>query len=362
MKVGDKVRFLNEVGGGIVKKLIGKDQVSVEDEDGFEIPILARDCVVINTDDHNIEIKQTSEKEETSAVHNARKPEIVSETGFQSIGAAYGMKSQKKSQGKVNVLLAFVPNDLQSLSATSYEVYLINDCDFNLYFTVLAQEGMKWRLRAADQAAPGTKIFLGEIGKENLDEIAHLAVQLIPYKTNECYDFIPAMTAEMKIDLVKFYKLHAFQTNDFFDEPALIIKVVEENQVAKPFTINAEQLKKEMLSKISIDERPHVLPARKKEALDDGPLVVDLHIDSLLDVTNGMSNKEILEYQLKKFNEVMEENKKNKTAKIVFIHGKGNGVLREKILEGLKYNYKNCSYQDASFQQYGFGATQVTIH
>lgn len=39
----------------------------------------------------------------------------------------------------------------------------------------------------------------------------------------------------------------------------------------------------------------------------------------------------------------------------------GEGVLRNAILKELKYKYKNCDVQDASFREYGFGATQVTI-
>ena len=51
MKIGDKVRFLSEVGGGIVKGFQGKDIVLVEDADGFDIPMPMRECVVIDTDD-----------------------------------------------------------------------------------------------------------------------------------------------------------------------------------------------------------------------------------------------------------------------------------------------------------------------
>ena len=48
--------------------------------------------------------------------------------------------------------------------------------------------------------------------------------------------------------------------------------------------------------------------------------------------------------------------------KIVFIHGNGDGVLRKSILQELKYKYKNYESQDASFREYGFGATMVIIH
>jgi hypothetical protein len=38
------------------------------------------------------------------------------------------------------------------------------------------------------------------------------------------------------------------------------------------------------------------------------------------------------------------------------------GVLRHALIHEINYRYKHCTYQDASFQEYGYGATQVTIH
>ena len=62
MKIGDKVRFLNEVGGGKVTGFQGKDIVLVEDQDGFDIPMLRSQVVVIETNANNFEIKKTAEK------------------------------------------------------------------------------------------------------------------------------------------------------------------------------------------------------------------------------------------------------------------------------------------------------------
>ena len=75
-----------------------------------------------------------------------------------------------------------------------------------------------------------------------------------------------------------------------------------------------------------------------------------------------MSAGDIKRYQVDVFNKTMSEHIKEKGKKIVFIHGKGNGVLRKAVIDELKYKYKSCEYQDASFQQYGFGATMVIIH
>ena len=58
VKIGDKVRFLSDVGGGIVCGFQKGNIVLVEDEDGFEIPVLASECVVIETNELNIEKKE----------------------------------------------------------------------------------------------------------------------------------------------------------------------------------------------------------------------------------------------------------------------------------------------------------------
>ncbi|MDY3063914.1 MAG: DUF2027 domain-containing protein, partial [Bacteroidaceae bacterium] len=42
--------------------------------------------------------------------------------------------------------------------------------------------------------------------------------------------------------------------------------------------------------------------------------------------------------------------------------GKGEGVLRSNIMRELKNKYPRCNWQDASFKEYGFGATLVIIH
>ena len=46
LNIGDKVRFLNAVGGGIVRRMEG-EMAYVEEPDGFETPILSRECVVV---------------------------------------------------------------------------------------------------------------------------------------------------------------------------------------------------------------------------------------------------------------------------------------------------------------------------
>ena len=131
-------------------------------------------------------------------------------------------------------------------------------------------------------------------------------------------------------------------------------------QPVKQVYVSAEELKEALIQKKTADtpSKPQTVIKRGGK---NGIVEIDLHIGELLDDTCGMSNSEILNYQLDKFREVMEQYKKKREQRIVFIHGKGDGVLRKALLDELKRKYPDCRHQDASFQEYGFGATMVTI-
>lgn len=86
---------------------------------------------------------------------------------------------------------------------------------------------------------------------------------------------------------------------------------------------------------------------------------VDLHIHELIDSEAGMSNFDKLSLQLKTTKAKLEEAISKKQKKIVFIHGRGDGVLKTEVRNLLK-NYP-VTFHDASFTKYGQGATEVLI-
>jgi dsDNA-specific endonuclease/ATPase MutS2 len=73
-----------------------------------------------------------------------------------------------------------------------------------------------------------------------------------------------------------------------------------------------------------------------------------------------MSNSEILRLQISYFSRCLETAINNHMAKIIFIHGVGNGVLKYEIRKYLSA-YPNVAYEDASMNKYGVGATEVKI-
>ena len=256
-------------------------------------------------------------------------------------------------------MLAFVPEDVKAISSTSFEAYLVNDSNYYLYYMYLSAEGKAWKARSHGLVEPNMKFLLEEFTKETLNEMEHVAVQFFAFKDGKPFSVKPVISVELRIDTVKFYKLHTFSESDFFEQPALIYEIVTNDVPAKKVYISAEDIQNALLQKKEV-EKPKSQPIVKRGS-SNGIIEIDLHINELLDDAHGMSNSEILNYQLDKFREVMEKYKSKREQKIVFIHGKGDGVLRKALLDELKRKYNTCRYQDASFQEYGFGATLVTI-
>jgi len=87
---------------------------------------------------------------------------------------------------------------------------------------------------------------------------------------------------------------------------------------------------------------------------------VDLHIHQLVPNEKGLSNHEILTIQIDTAKRQLEFAMRKKIQRIVFIHGIGEGVLRAE-LEYLFNRYDNLQINDADYQKYGRGATEVYI-
>ncbi|PNE24595.1 mannonate oxidoreductase [Tannerella sp. oral taxon 808] len=350
VKIGDKVRFLNSVGGGVVKAFGNKGLVMVEDENGFDFPVRVAECVVV-------EESRTRPKgmpdARTAAPETSRAESNKSEMEY---------KPEEVPGGeRLNVSLAYLPVDAKNLVESGYEAYLINESNYELAYSYMCASNRSWTLRAQGTVEPNTRIFLEEFGKEQLANLERLCVQLFAFKRGKPFGLKNAISMELRMDTVKFYKPHCFGPNDYFEEGAIVVPIVRGDVPERPLLIPVAELEEAMMQKARDDRRrPQAAQAKPKEK--EGETVeVDLHIGQLLDDTTGMTPGDMLRYQVDRFHEVMQKYAGRKGQRIVFIHGKGEGVLRAAIEKELKTKYKSCEYQDASFREYGFGATLVKI-
>lgn len=369
MKIGDTVRFLSEVGGGKVSGFKGKDIVLVEDEDGFEIPMLMKEVVVVDSDDYSRDGVSAHKADKAPKPRQAETPKPQPAPVFRHV--------EERSGGDVlNLYLSFVPDDVKEISSTTFESYFVNDSNYFMQVMLLGVEGPAWGVRFSAVVEPNSKAFIEEFDRSALVGMERLCVQAIAWKQGKPFALKPAMTVELRLDCTKFYKLHAFRPNEFFRDPNWTVPVISGDKPVRSLFVDAGELQEALLTPnripARVDDKPHAAAGHateKKSATEKKPapqksdvIELDLHIDKLLDNTAGLSNADMLLVQMKEFRRVMDENVMKLGQKIIVIHGKGDGVLRKNILQELKYRYKNCSSHDASFREYGYGATQVTVH
>ncbi|MRH99059.1 DNA mismatch repair protein MutS [Kriegella sp. EG-1] len=88
---------------------------------------------------------------------------------------------------------------------------------------------------------------------------------------------------------------------------------------------------------------------------------VDLHINQLVKSPKNMSNFDMLNIQLETAKRQLEFAISKRIQKIVFIHGVGEGVLKQELYT-LFRRYENIKYYDAEYKRYGTGATEVYVY
>jgi Domain of unknown function (DUF2027) len=344
LNIGDKVRYLDAVGGGIVQSFKGQDMVVILEDDGFETPVLIRKCVAI-------EASKPKPQKTTTLVSAPEPPKP-------EVPKPIVAKVPETREGEyLSVFLAYLPNPDKPFTDSEFECYLINDSNYTLFFNYASCSGKTWKSRCSGEIEPNSKLFLDEFKKDGILDLEKVSIQCLALKKEAFYTFKNTISVEIRLDTVKFYKIHCFRENDYFEDDALIVPVIRKDFPEKSLLISAEEIARAMQEKQP--EKPRVSEAlpKKNELLE-----VDLHSGSLLDTTSGMSSGDILNYQLDVFRKTMDEHRGKKGFKIVFVHGKGDGVLRAAILNELRTKYKTCKNQDASFREYGFGATMVTIY
>jgi hypothetical protein len=349
MKIGDKVRYLNAVGGGIVKSFKNKNIVWVEEYDGFETPVLVHECIVVESGGKPVTTVSKSESFRLESLSESPKSQPVKQKITDRPGC-----------DRLNIYLAYLPLDMKMLGKSNYEAFLVNDSNYFLFFNYMSRQNNAWISRYSEIIEPNTHFFIEEFSKEQLNDLERICVQFVAFKKGRPFGLKNAYSVELHIDGVKFYKLHSFRENDFFEDKALIYPLVVNDLAAREMLVSASDLQEAMTQKAQADF-PHRQPEPAKKEKSAPILEVDLHINQLLDSTKGLNNTDMLNVQLDTFRRTMEENKNKKGQKIVFIHGKGEGVLRNAILSELKTKYKDFPVQDASFREYGFGATMVTV-
>ena len=345
VEIGDKVRFLNEVGGGIVSRIEGT-LVFVEDDDGFEIPVPVFEAVVVEK--ATVETVKTSIIEEQ--ITDSKTDETVNESEEEII------EDDSLDDSNPEIFLAFITPSMVIDEKSKLNLYLVNDCNYFCSYLIseLNDEGLATLLYRGI-INPNTKLLLEEkeVGTYNKEWI----IQLMLFKKEKTFIPIQPVSTSVNFKSNRFSRQNSFEGNDFFYQSAHLISLMKHELLKKVESLTDTDTREIILEK----ESKPIQKTSEKRADTTELLEIDLHIHELIDDVKGLSNAEMLNIQLKKFNDVMEANKSNKGKKIVFIHGVGNGTLKTELRKQLEQKYKGIYFLDASFKEYGFGATMAVV-
>ena len=184
---------------------LNRELVEVTDADGFDIPTLIKECVVVETEN----TVHTHEKSKTIKNESLNVEEIL-ELDVDD----YTPEKETVEGENINILLAFVPHNIKSLSVSDYDFFLINDSNYLVGYNIAGTNGTISTSYAACFIQPNTKVLLSELKKEELNDIDLLNFQMFAIKQVKAYSNKPVYDVKTKINTVKFYTLHSFVEND----------------------------------------------------------------------------------------------------------------------------------------------------
>lgn len=353
LKVGDKVKFLNEAGGGIVSKIVSARMVNVAVEDGFDIPTLVSDLVLIEPvtshaesmfkEDFNVEVPESSlEIGDVQAL----------EEGSQLL------KIDLTTNEVEGVYLALVPQDQKWLITGMVDIYLVNHTPYDILFNLLLKNakgdfyGYDYNSIELEAA-----LLIDSLDREEMDTWKEGLVQVLYHNLKEGTVVAPT-TSAFKIKSSKLNNENSYPYSALVNQKALVFSLsdglLKENLNAEEFKDEKEPqkvVKAAEKKEIPLIDRYQVLPKIAE---------VDLHIGELIENISGMESRDMFALQKKYFIDCLESAILHNYKKVTFIHGVGNGILKNAIIKVLK-DYEQVENQSASIAKFGLGAIDVLI-
>jgi hypothetical protein len=342
IKVGDRIKFLNDVGGGVVTSFINRNTVNVEGDDGFEVPYPISELV-------NISAPGMNAGDVIPAPTLAQASRISEPEYLEPVGEIINGKNSP------DFYFCFVPKDSKNPLAGEIELFLMNDSNFTVLYSYSNLKAEKVEAVQHGILQPNSRIKLDALLQDDLSDLPDFGFQLIYFRETES-NWNQPLVKKFKVNPVKFYKESTFQPNSYFKNNGLILQISANPMQTEMDKLTQDDFKKVVKAKETSD-KPKVQP--RKRTADE--VVIDLHIAELLDVSEGLSNREMMEVQMEKVESEMNDAIKSHVKRIVFIHGVGQGVLKQEVANLLKRKFKKYYFQDASFKEYGYGATMVIL-
>lgn len=320
-KIGDRVSFLNERGGGVIVSIKDKQTVLVSEDDGFTTPYSIKQLVKV----YNAE---------TGVIKDIQVPTFTHDVN--------------------QIALLFVPKDNTNLMGSDIDLQLVNSSGSNFYFELYLHEAGKLLIFSSGQLADGMTQLVKSIPRGELEAYSNLRFQCLFNSTKKMASMHP-LEQLVSIKASKFYKESSFTFSTYVNNIALgyTIAAAEDIERLKQQSLEADsQIVNKEFKPLEKKSLPHNYLRKDAE--------VDLHISEILEDQMGMASVQMLQIQLHVFKKELEKAIQLNYSSITFIHGIGKGVLKDAMLKELE-GYTGIKFYPANYQKYGNGATKVEI-
>ncbi|MBW7848378.1 MAG: DUF2027 domain-containing protein [Bacteroidales bacterium] len=349
-KPGDKVRFLNEVGGGIISRIIDSKMALVAIEDGFEIPVMMNELIQLEasrsiphaTDALQKEIMARVELEEKKAEEHRRD----------------SLRRFAREPEPEGFYLAFVPHEQQWILTGPLDVTLINHSPAEAMFLLRISLPDKLVTVDSGKLKPYSKLIVETISRDDLNEWCKGYVQVI-FVPDSPQQLLLPLHAPFDLKPSRFYKEGSYNMVQVTGEKAVLVQL-------QLFTnLKADSLKVQPAKNDSPAAEATVKVVKEKALIDryrkgNGEAVVDLHIGELVDNIAGLSSHDMFKIQMDHFHKTLHSAIANDYEKVTYIHGVGNGVLKNAIIKALQ-ELEGINNKMASMSKFGVGAIDVLI-
>jgi hypothetical protein len=312
IKLGDKVRFLNENMEGIVTSFKGNNQIGVTIESDFEIPVLSSEVVKINFED--------------KAGNN---PDPV---------PAKSLKVQNSNP--LGVFLAFERN-----SDTDLDMHVHNNLADEIIVLYYHKLQGVYHLQKQFRLNREESIFIGKTQLNQFDKWPNFHFVILP---------IEPTSVKPALSISSEFSFQAKTFHNYFKHCFFLAKQ------AYVFSMDApiEKLNLTALKQKDFSEKVSATPLDLKAKPSN---IIDLHYDALQ--ANGFgSASDITTFQMDVFTQTLEAAFVHRVAEMVYIHGVGNAYLKNKIRTYLSKHPETVhSFEDADILKFGSGATLVVL-
>ena len=345
--IGDRVKFLDDVGKGTIIGLIDKEMVLVRTDDGFEYPVLKKELLI--TDQPVTDVKGS----DRSVIAPIRTVQPVAELSI-------NQSDSEVEEGPLNILFGIQPLQDTSKQGARFSLHLINDSKYRIFYHTGKGSDNKLVTIRAGYIEPQKSVKLGNCGLPFLTEKdASIYFQIIAYR-NTGFTRHEPVSAKIMFTSTELATPENFRKNRFLPVNSYMIPI--EQSVTKKIKMSLDDFKTAMApEKRVVREYKHEQVQNKKEQKKPEFQEIDLHIEQITDKVKGLSPGEIIGIQLARFKTTLDGAILAGEKKIVFIHGLGEGKLKSEIRKMIDKEYTSCNYQDASFKEYGYGATLILI-